>query len=107
MTERLDRQGVCENKTGTSKVGAISKAQKCKVFKIVKGDPLGFLNIQFVAKYQKIEGDFGNIKIEKRLAKPKSHKGGGESLIVPKNRKGGPIVLYFMLEAFDAFKIKN
>ena len=46
-----------ENRTGTSKVGAISKAQKRKVFKIVKGgQPLGFLKIQFVAKYPKIEG---------------------------------------------------
>ena len=36
-----------------SKVGAISKAQKRKVFQIVKGDPLGFLKIQFVAKYLK------------------------------------------------------
>ena len=42
------------NKTRTSKVGAISKAQK--VSKIVKGDPLGFLKIQFVAKYQKLKG---------------------------------------------------
>ena len=63
------------NKTGTSKVGAISKAQnaqktffkkkldifvffsfrKCRIVpKNVKGgDPLGFINIYSVAKYQK------------------------------------------------------
>ena len=60
------------NKTGTSKVGAISKAQKAPnilfekktrnflsfgkariVPKNVKGDPLGFIDIYSVAKYQK------------------------------------------------------
>ena len=45
-----------ENKTRTSKVGAISKAQKAEVFKIVRRGALGFLKIQFVAKDQKIEG---------------------------------------------------
>ena len=40
-----------KNKTRTSEVGAISKAQKAKVFKIVRG-ALGFLKIQFVAKDQ-------------------------------------------------------
>ena len=42
------------NKTRTSKVGAISKAQKAKVLKIVRA--LGFLKIQFVAKDLKNEG---------------------------------------------------
>ena len=37
-----------QNKPGTAKVGAISKAQNCK-----KGDPLGFLNLQLVEKYEK------------------------------------------------------
>ena len=32
----------------TAKVGAISKAQNCK-----RGDPLGFLKLQLVAKFQK------------------------------------------------------
>ena len=62
------------NKTGTSKVGAISKAQKAQDFflkkkleifdfffqkmshsaeKCKRGDPLGFINIYSVAKYQK------------------------------------------------------
>ena len=43
------------NKPGTTKVGAISKTQKAQSFKIVKGrkDPLGFLELQFVAKYEK------------------------------------------------------
>ena len=62
------------NKTGTSKVGAISKAQKAQktvkknlkflnIFffqkmshsaeKCKRGDPLGFINIYSVAKYQK------------------------------------------------------
>ena len=36
------------NKTGTSKVGAITKAQKAQCFKICKrGDPMGFLKLQF------------------------------------------------------------
>ena len=42
------------NRTGTSKVGATSKAQKsAKFLKIIKGDPFDFLKIQLVAKYQK------------------------------------------------------
>ena len=37
-----------------------------------RGDPLGFLKIQFVAKYQKIEGGpFGDIK---KLSKKKNEK---------------------------------
>ena len=64
------------NKTGKSKVGAISKAQKaqknffekkleifeffsfrkCRIVpKNVKGGPLGFINIYSVAKYQKTQ----------------------------------------------------
>ena len=62
------------NKTGTSKVGARSKAQKAqKTFfekkneffffqkmshgaeKCKRGDPLGFINIYSVAKYQKTQ----------------------------------------------------
>ena len=41
--------------------------------KNVKGGPWGFLKLQFVAKYQKIEcGPFGDIlKISRNLAKPK------------------------------------
>ena len=38
------------NKTGTSKVGAISKAQK--FLKLLKGGPSRLFQIQFVAKYQ-------------------------------------------------------
>ena len=50
------------NKTRTSKVGAISKTQKAKAFKIVRG-ALGFSKIQFVAKIKKIEeGPIGDIK---------------------------------------------
>ena len=44
------------NKTLTSKVGAISEAQKAKSFFNV--NPLAFLKIQTVAKYQKkMKGD--------------------------------------------------
>ena len=52
-----------DNKTRTSKVGAISKAQKVQNMKFfrkmshsaenVKGGPFGFINIHSVAKYQK------------------------------------------------------
>ena len=49
--------GTFENKTGTSKVGAISKAQKAQSFQNCRrGDSSGFLEIQFVAKYQENEG---------------------------------------------------
>ena len=45
---------VIGNKTGTSEVGAISKAQKAQSFENCKrGDPFGFLKIEFVAKYFK------------------------------------------------------
>ena len=40
------------NKPGTAEVGAISKAQNCK-----RGDALGFVKLQSVAKYKKIKGD--------------------------------------------------
>ena len=40
------------NKPGTAKIGAISKAPNCK-----KGDPLGFVKLQFVANNEKIKGD--------------------------------------------------
>ena len=36
------------NKPRTAKVGAISKAQNCK-----RGDSLGFVKLQLVAKYEK------------------------------------------------------
>ena len=51
------------NKTRTSKVGAISKAQNCK-----RG-PSGFVKLQLVSKYEKkIEGEpFGAIqKVSKK-----------------------------------------
>ena len=62
-----------KNKTGTSEVGAISKAQKAQFLKLQKG----FLKVQFVAKYQKkIEGGpFGDKKIQKNTM-PKKFKGG-------------------------------
>ena len=44
---RLDVFGKI-NKPGTAKVGAISKGQNCK-----RGDPLGFVKLQLVAKYEK------------------------------------------------------
>ena len=47
------------NKTKTSNVGAIPKAQKAQVFRIVEGDPLGFLKIQLLAKHQHIERERG------------------------------------------------
>ena len=39
---------ISTNKPGTAKVGALSKAQSCK-----KGDALGFVKLQLVAKYEK------------------------------------------------------
>ena len=43
------------NKPGTAEVGAISEAQKSQrsFLKLSKGDPLGFLKLHFVAKYEK------------------------------------------------------
>ena len=43
-----------KNKPVTAKVGAIPKAQNCK-----RGDPLGFVKLQLVAKHEKkIQGRF-------------------------------------------------
>ena len=97
---------VNHNKTGTSKVGAISKAQKaqktffwkkleifeffsfrkCRIVpkNVKKGDPLGFINIHSVAKYQKTRrGDsFETLKnFRKKVAQCRK-----------KNRKGDPLV---------------
>ena len=45
------------NKPGTAKVRGISKARNCK-----RWDPLGFVKLQLVAKYQKNEGGpFGDL----------------------------------------------
>ena len=44
-------------KPETAKVGAMSKAQKAQSFKVEKGDSLGFLKLQFVAKYKKNAGN--------------------------------------------------
>ena len=51
-----------------------------------RGNPLGFLKIQFVAKYQKIEGGpFGDIK---KLSKKKRKMIILNSLIMTKNVEG-------------------
>ena len=39
-----------KNKPGTTKFGAISKAQKAQSFQNGKRVPLGFLKLQFLAK---------------------------------------------------------
>ena len=44
-------------KPETAKVGAMSKAHKAQSFKVEKGDSLGFLKVQFVAKYEKNAGN--------------------------------------------------
>ena len=60
------RKRVCRrlmvNKPRTAKVGAISKAQKCK-----RGDPSGFVKLQLVAKHRKKlkGGPFGDFKNSK------------------------------------------
>ena len=87
------------NKTGTSKVGAISKAQKAPIFQNCrKGDSLGFLNIQFVAKYQKMKerpfGDIEKFRIFFSIFQKKRKMRIFNSLIVPKNVKRGPIRLF-------------
>ena len=59
----------CQNKPGTAKAGAISKAQNARSFQnCKKGDPLGFLKLQFVGKNQKkIEG-----RLQKKIFKSKN-----------------------------------
>ena len=89
------------NKTGTSKVGAISEAQKAQknfwkkieifekffsfkksriVPKNVKGDPSGFINIHSVAKYQKTRrgdplGTKKNFRKKSRTVPKKTQRG--------------------------------
>ena len=66
--------------------------------KNVKGDPLGFFNIHSGAKHQKKGGPFEDFE---KFRVSQSQKRGGESLIAPKNWKGGPFwVLHFKVEAF-------
>ena len=49
---KIQRSVYCNNnKPRTAKVGAISKAENCK-----RGDPLGFVELQLVAKYEKLKG---------------------------------------------------
>ena len=114
------------NKTGTSKVGAISKAQKAQDFflkkknfdffhfrncrsveKCKRGDPLGFINIYSVAKYQKTrKGDsFQTLKnFWKKVAQCRKKSKGGDPLVssgfvdyVKKSTKmkGGPFCTNF------------
>ena len=76
------------NKPGTAKVGAVSKAQNCK-----KGDPLGFVKLQLVAKYEKkLKGDpweiFKNFQKNLKLRFL-------NSVTVPKNVKGGPFGIFW------------
>ena len=63
-----------------SRVGAISKAQKAQVFKIVKGGPFGLVENPVCCKISnKIEGDPLEIlkKFEKKVAQcQKKFKGG-------------------------------
>ena len=68
------------NKTGTSKVGAISKAQEAQSFlNCIRGNPSGFLKIQFflqnIKKNLKV-GLFEGKKIEKSCTVPKKLKEG-------------------------------
>ena len=51
--------------------------------KLERGDPLGFLKLQFTVKYQKLEGGpFGDKKIRKKVAQcRKNSKGGPYSLV--------------------------
>ena len=74
------------NKTGTSKVGAISKAQKSTIFKFVKGGTFStFWKSSLLQNIKKIEGDIkkvGNV-FEKTFEKTKNEN--FESLTVPKN----------------------
>ena len=67
------------NKPGTAKVGATSKAQNCK-----RGDHLGFVKFQLVAKYEKkTKGDPWEIlKKFRKLLKNEN---------VPKNVKRDPL----------------
>ena len=97
------------NKRGTSKVGAISKAKKLKLYEIVKGDPLGFLKkksknknlshsaeklergdplgflkLQFAVKYQKNlkGGPFGDKKNFEKVAQCRKKQRGPYSLVL-------------------------
>ena len=77
----------------------MSRPKNAKFLKLKKGDPLGFLKIQFVVKYQKNEGPLETKKIEK-VSKPK--KGRGKSHSAEKLERGlfsFGMVLNFMLEA--------
>ena len=75
------------NKTRTSKVGAISKAQKAKVLKIVRA--LGFLKIQFVAKDLKNEG--GPVRDIEKFSEKKTKNENFQSHSAEKCKSGDPL----------------
>ena len=77
------------NKPGTAKVGAISKAQICK-----RGDPLGFVKLQLVEKYEKKTkgGPLGYFKkFPKSIVKMRFLN----SFTVPKNVERGPFGIFW------------
>ena len=87
---------VMESKPGTSNVGAISKAQKAQSFqKCKRGDLLGFLKVQFVAKLK--EGPFVDIS-KKSLTKPK--KGRSKSHSDKKLERGTLLGFVFQFRGF-------
>ena len=81
-------------KPGTVTIGAISKTQKAQTFQNCKrGNSLGFLKLQFVAKYEKKikGGHFGDFK---KILKNKQKLRFLNSVTVPKNVKGGPFGIF-------------
>ena len=87
----LKKRDLWKNKTGTSKVGAISKAQK-SVFKLVKGGTLSaFWKSCLLQNIKKIEGD--NKKIRKFFWKNEKWEF-WNSRTVPKTREWGHFGLF-------------
>ena len=106
MVRNMQRQnlaifpvGVSGNKTRTSKVGAISIAQKAHSFsrkKCKRRDPLGFISIHSVAKYEKTRR--GTLFRHLKIFRKKSHS-------AEKNPKRGPFRLVWFLGYLE--KVKN
>ena len=86
------------------------RLEKLKGFKIVKGGPFGLFKNPVCCKMsKKLKGPLETLK-KFREKVSQNRKGRGKSRSAEKIGQGGPycfgIVLYFMLEALDAFKMK-
>ena len=75
-----DIKKIVERKTKNQKIRIFSQSHSAE--KLERGDPLGFLKLQFAVKSKTLKGGpFGDKKIRKKALVPKKLKGGPYSLV--------------------------